>query len=93
MLVSAVRKEEGMVEDDDEETDSLASSMISRRSIQEANMTLKPGNMTFPAAAVSKRDKRRLKEGDEVSFLFCFFFLHRRIRGKESIDIPKNIEK
>ena len=65
MLVSAVRKEDG-VEDEDEETDSLASSMISRRSIQEANMTLKPGNLTFPAAAVSKRDKRRLKEEEGV---------------------------
>ena len=73
MLVSAVRKEEGVDEDEDEETDSLASSMMSRKSIQEANMTLKPGNMTFPA--VSKRDKRRLKEGDEVSYLLCFFQL------------------
>ena len=68
MLVSAVRKENDEDEDEDEETDSLASSMVSRRSILEANMTMKPGaNMTFPAASsVSKRDKRRLKEGEEV---------------------------
>lgn len=70
MLVSAVRTENENA--DDEEEDSLASSMISRNSIQEANMTLRPGNMTFPT--VSKRDKRRLKgESDEVYFLMFYY--------------------
>lgn len=65
MLVSAVRAEKEEIdgeEDGEEETDSLASSMISRQSIQDANMTLKPGGMTFPM--VSKRDKRRIKDGE-----------------------------
>lgn len=59
MLVCAIRTE-AEDEEDEDETDSLASSMISRKSIQDANMTLKPGNMTFPT--VSKRDKRRMKD-------------------------------
>ena len=60
MLVSAIRTE--AEDDEDDETDSLASSMMSRKSIEGANMTMKPGtgNMTFPT--VSKRDKRRLKD-------------------------------
>jgi len=65
MLVSAVRavkENNDGEEEEEEENDSLASSMVSRQSIQGANMTLKPGGMTFPM--VSKRDKRRIKDGE-----------------------------
>lgn len=76
MLVSAVRTDDDNA-DDEEELDSLAASMISRNSIQEANMTMRPGSMTFPT--VSKRDKRRLKdETDGVGkpFHFDIFLLY-----------------
>ena len=78
MLVSAVRKEDDDEGEGEDETDSLASSMVSRRSIQDANMTLKPGAMTFPT--VSKRDKRRLKEEEGVrDKLSSFFFENSRV--------------
>ena len=64
MLVRAVHVTENKSEDENEEEDYLTSSMKSNFSIKEANMTMRPGNMTFPT--VTPRDKRRLK-GEAVS--------------------------
>lgn len=59
MLVRGIRSE-NEEEEDEEEDEGLMSSMKSEYSIKEANMTLRPGNNTFPT--VSPRDKRRIKD-------------------------------
>jgi len=55
MLVCGIRSPHDALDDE-----SLMSSIKSDYSLKEANMTLKPGNMTYPL--ISPRDKRRLKE-------------------------------
>ena len=59
MLVQAVHRNKDDIIDGE---DSLMASITSQKSLKEANMTLRPGNTTFPST--SPRDKRRLKDGN-----------------------------